>query len=79
MLGSTAPLSIWGKFSMGCYLSEYPDEPVYLAVGGVLGPDGPTGINGRDNILGLTFSQPKKIMVDFYCSEIFGMKYDCVK
>ena len=55
MLSSTDPLSIRGKFSIGCYSFMGPDRPVCLAVRGGPVPMDPTGDGGQETLLGENF------------------------
>ena len=75
MLGSTAPLSIWGNFDVGCYSYWVPAESVFLSMIGVTIHVIPTDIDVRENLLGVVFSRPSKnhIYYLFLCSLITGI------
>ena len=60
MIGSTAPLSVWGKFSVGCYSSWVPVDPVCLAVIGGPGHVDKTGYYSQEKLLGIVFSRLNK-------------------
>ena len=72
MLGSTDILSIWKRFSLGCYSSWGPAEPFLLAIIGGPVPVMPTEIYVRENILaGGGLSRPRKPLFALYCCEVF--------
>ena len=73
MLGSTDPLSIWGKFAMGYYSFQAPDGPVCLDIHGGPGPMGPTG----EMLLGEIFSLITKITcyLLLMCSPLIGLHW----
>ena len=51
MIGSTAPSSIWGGGSVGCYPFRGPPRTVSLAIYGGPVPVGPIGYGIRDRLL----------------------------
>ena len=58
---------------MGCYPSNGSYDPICLAVVGGPSPVGLTRNIGRYKLLGMDFSCPTKILVDFYCSEVLRL------